>query len=473
MRLVRRIVMVLLSLFCCLGLNTGHASNGGIYTDLFNFGGANGSHPAVALTLSGGVFYGTAESGGASGVGVLFSFDPSSSTYTVLHNFAGGFLDGATPAAELTLSGGVFYGTTQGGGGLSNNGTIFSFDPSSSTYTVLHTYPFGSLQGAIPSASMTLNGGVLYGTTIGGGTFASGVIFSFDPSSSTYAVVHNFDGTHGSTPLAELTLNNGVLYGTTALGGAFNKGVIYSFDPSSSTYTVVHNFDGTNGANPQAGLSLSGNVFYGTTQLGGTNNKGVIYSFDPSSSTYTVLYNFDGIQGSQPIPTLTLSGGIFYGTTFNGGAGGNGVIFAFDPSNSTYIDLYDFDGTGGANSVAGLILNGGVFYGTTLNGGTNNLGVIFSFVPLLPPSNLTGRQKKNNSGARNEWYNDLKWQTPLPVTEVVAYNIYRDGVKIATLSPSTLQFKDHNREKGVKTLYSVTSISVQGNESSRVNITVP
>ncbi len=109
-----------------------------------------------------------------------------------------------------------------------------------------------------------------------------------------------------------------------------------------------------------------------------------------------------------------------------------------------------------------------------MSGGASSAGVIFSFAPLLPPSNLTGRQKKNDSGVRYECFNDLKWQPPtLSGTEVSNYTIYRDGEKIATLPASTLHYEDHNRKKGVKTLYSVTTINVQASESSSVNITVP
>ena len=477
MRLVRRVVMVLLSLFCCLGLSTGHASNGGIYTDLYDFDGTNGDFPQSALTLSGGVFYGTAAGGGTSDNGVIFSFDPSSSTYTDLVNFTGiaGAFPGSGPVAALTLNDGVFYGTTAAGG-TSNRGVIFSFDPSTSTYTVVHN--FDGTRGAGSRSALTLSGGIFYGTTFSGGASGDGVIFSFDPSSSTYTDLHDFDDTHGANSFATLILNDGIFYGTTLLGGASSKGVIFSFDPSTSTYTDLHDFDGTHGSNPRAGLTLNGKIFYGTATSGGASNFGVIFSFDPSSSTYTDLVNFTGntgaFPGSNPAAPLTLSGGVFCGTTFDGGAGGNGVIFSFDPSSSTYIDLYDFDGTHGSLPEAALTLSGGIFYGTATNGGASDLGVIFSFAPLLPPSNLTGHQKKNNSGARYEWFNGLKWQTPtLSGTEVAGYNIYRDGVKIATLSPSTLHYNDHNRKKGVKTLYSVTTINVQGNESSRVNITVP
>ena len=193
-----------------------------------------------------------------------------------------------------------------------------------------------------------------------------------------------------------------------------------------------------------------------------------------SGGIYTDLYNFDSTQGGIPRAALTLNGGVLYGTARNGGANGYGVIFSFDPLSSTYTDLHDFDGPNGAFPLAALTLNGGVFYGTASEGGTSGFGVIYSFAPLLPPSNLTGRQKKNNCGVRYEWFNDLKWPPPtLSETEVSSYNIYRNGEKIATLPASTLHYEDHNRKKGVKTLYSVATLNVQASESSSVNITVP
>ena len=477
MRLIRRVVMVLLSLFCCLGLNTGHASSGGIYTDLFDFAGTNGSAPFASMTLSGGVFYGTARTGGTSGFGVIFSFDPSSSTYRDLVNFTGiaGAFPGAFPQASLTLKDGIFYGTATAGG-TSGFGVIFSFDPLTSTYTVLHN--FDGPHGSVPKAALTLSGGVFYGTTYIGGQSNLGTIFSFDPSTSTYTVLYSFDITHGQEPFAGLTLSGGILYGVTEVGGLTVNGVLFSIDPSTSTYTDLVNFTGIAGAfpgsDPDGTLTLSGGVLYGTAPFGGASNNGVIFSFDPSTSTYKVLYDFDGTKGTNPVAGLILNDGVLYGTTAFGGTGASGVIFSLDPSTSTYTVLHNFESTKGATPFAALTLNGGVFYGTTSAGGASDDGVIFSFAPLLPPSNLTGHQKKNNCGARYEWFNNLKWQTPtLSGTEVRGYNVYRDGVKIATLSPSTLHYNDHNRKRGIKTLYSVTTINVQGNESSSVNITIP
>lgn len=87
----------------------------------------------------------------------------------------------------------------------------------------------------------------------------------------------------------------------------------------------------------------------------------------------------------------------------------------------------------------------------------------------LPPKDLKGFQKKNDFAVVREYYNSLKWK-PGP-SEIEGYFVYRNGIKIATLDASTLNYTDHNRKKGKKTLYSVTSF-VGNKESIPINVIV-
>jgi hypothetical protein len=91
---------------------------------------------------------------------------------------------------------------------------------------------------------------------------------------------------------------------------------------------------------------------------------------------------------------------------------------------------------------------------------------------LEPPSNLQGKQKKNVFLFQYELYNQLAWAAS-PSPDVSGYNIYRDGMKIATVGTSTLSYKDNNRKRGVSYLYAVTALNSTGNESSPISIVVP
>ena len=64
-----------------------------------------------------------------------------------------------------------------------------------------------------------------------------------------------FDYTNGATPYGSfIKAKDNKLYATTSSGGSNNFGVIFSYDPASSTFTKLYDFDGTNGADPLGNL---------------------------------------------------------------------------------------------------------------------------------------------------------------------------------------------------------------------------
>jgi len=202
---------------------------------------------------SGGVLYGTASTGGTL-YGVAFSLAPPASpggawTYDVLHDFVGGS-DGAFPQGNLVIgSGGVLYGTTDTGG-TSDQGTVFSLTPPASsggswTERVLYSFAGGS-DGAIPLAGVAIApGGILVGTTEYGGTGACavaaftgcGTVFKLIPPSSpggswTESLLHTFMGADGAFPEGGLVIaSGGVLYGSTHDRGTGHAGTVFSLTP--------------------------------------------------------------------------------------------------------------------------------------------------------------------------------------------------------------------------------------------------
>ncbi|MEO8763674.1 MAG: choice-of-anchor tandem repeat GloVer-containing protein [Ginsengibacter sp.] len=354
--------------------------------DNSNNGPAEGAFPTGSLIkASDGKFYGLTSGGGATGNGVAFSYDLSNSTYTKLRDFDGP--TGAHPGGSLIqATDGKLYGLTFDGAGM-DFGAVFSYDLSASTYTKLKEFATGRA-GSISTGLVKATDGKIYGTTRYGGTNGQGVLFSFDPSSSTYGELLSF--TRGQVTGSLTQAANGKLYGMVSGGERFPYAFIFSFDPSNSTYSEVRQFDDPNSTDPTDGTYPVGNFIkggdgklYAMTNQGGNHGDGVIFSLDPSSSVYTMLYSFDEATGFSPQGSLVqATNGKFYGMTGFGGSHNMGVFFSFDPSSSAYVNLMDFDSTNGLYPSGGLIqATDGKLYGMTSSGGSNFFGNIFSYDP--------------------------------------------------------------------------------------------
>ena len=208
------------------------------------------------------MLYGTTPYGGSeqcSGepCGTVFSLTPPSTpggawTYTTIYSFTGGS-DGAAASGPLAIgSGGVLYGTTNSGGiDCGVCGAVFSLTPPASpggAWTEAVIYTFRSWNDSFRTVVMG-RGGVLYGTSSLGGSGTNsacqvdqcGTIFSLSPPASpggawTEAVLHNFAGppspSDRDNPQSSLVLGkDGVLFGTTNGGGASNAGIVFAFRP--------------------------------------------------------------------------------------------------------------------------------------------------------------------------------------------------------------------------------------------------
>ena len=413
------------------------------YVKVHDFNIIHGGYPNGNTLLKGidGKLYGMNSGGGSNNKGVIFSYNPSTSNFSKIYDFA----DGAPGANNLmqapdgklyglngsggNTSGAIFsfdlitnsylklkdfngdegnnvwgslmkasndmlYGMS-GNGGISNNGVIFSYNPSTSIYTKLVEFAvrgtgFTPINGQNAYGKLIQgNNGKLYGMTYQGGNFQSGVIFSLDPSNALYTKLYDLNRNNGGgITLGSLLLaSNGSLYGMTLYGGTNDKGVIFSFNPSTSVYTKLIDFSGSNGRNPYGNslMQARNGKLYGMTQSGGSSNLGVIFSYDPFNSVHTKLYDFDGTSGRSPGGDLMQAGdGKLYGLTVGGGIHDMGVIFSLDPTTSVYTKLYDFDSHTGKYPFGGCLMPGsdGKLYGVTNGGGASNYGVLFSFDPV-------------------------------------------------------------------------------------------
>lgn len=350
-----------------------------IYNTMFSFTGANGLIPYGSLALGGnGKLYGVTEAGGATGYGVIFEYDPATSIYAKKYDFNSGN-NGSLPYEGLTLgSNNKLYGMTKDGG-TNGSGVLYEFDPAGAgTYT--KKLDFSGTNGVMPFGRMALgSNNKLYGMTEQGGTGSKGVLFEYDPATNTYTKKIDFTGaSNGGFPRGGLTrIGNGKFYGMTTYGGAADKGVLFEFDPTTSTHTKKLDFNSTgNGREPGESLVMaSNNKLYGTTPYGGTSDKGILYEFDQLTLQFTKKIDFNGANGRSPVGKLiTVSNGKLYGVTFGGGTTDTGVLFEYDPVTNIFTKKIDFLGF-----ASGITLgSNNKLYGT-LSGGALSFGVLFEY----------------------------------------------------------------------------------------------
>jgi uncharacterized repeat protein (TIGR03803 family) len=302
----------------------------------------------------------------------------------------------------------------------------------------------GGIDGHNPEAALVAGpGGVLYGTTIGGGTYNFGTVFSLSPpqqpgESWTETILYSFaGGADGEIPTGLILANgsNGlVIYGTTEFGGIYGGpacsstpcGAVFELTPpagaGSWTKTEIYNFmGGSGGSSPLGPLAIGSGVggatvLYGTTVAGGTAHGeacepvgcGTVYSLTAPSSpgslwTEDLLYVFAANEdGTGPQAGVVIGhNGVLYGAAMEGGKGVcgscGGIVFALHPPASSggpwqKQTLHVFQGSpdGEWPNAPLSIAPNGTIYGTTQYGGdykhcVTTCGTVFSITPPSSP----------------------------------------------------------------------------------------
>jgi uncharacterized repeat protein (TIGR03803 family) len=192
----------------------------GIYPD--------GRSPTGKLfQASDGFFYGTTSQGGPWNAGVVYKVD-ATGQFAVVHPFD--VNEGSGPKAGVfQASDGFFYGTLEY---ATYGGKIFRLDAAGSLTTVFTFGPY-SADGWRPVTNpIEGRDGFFYGTTPRGGSSSGsyGVVYRLSPSGSL-SVLHSFSGADGIAPSAALLqANDGLLYGSTVAGGAYGLGTLFTLD---------------------------------------------------------------------------------------------------------------------------------------------------------------------------------------------------------------------------------------------------
>ncbi len=268
-------------------------------------------------------------------------------------------------------------------------------------------YSFGAgWDGANPSGTLIVDGGILYGTTQTGGAgyagpgYGSGTVYTI-ATSGKERVIHRFKfGNVAGPTQAGLTRIGDTLYGTTQWGGTGGSGcplgcgTVFAMNTSGKV-RLLYSFKGPpDGMNPTARLVAVSGRLYGTTLAGGPQSDGTVFEIS-TSGVYRSLYQFTyGSGGNIPEGDLIYAGGKLYGVTYAGGSGdcqdvgniGCGTVYSITPAGIKRV-IYRFKGgTDGDSPSSGLTWWNGVLYGTTYFGGnqatcSGGCGTVFSLDP--------------------------------------------------------------------------------------------
>jgi uncharacterized repeat protein (TIGR03803 family) len=367
----------------CAAIPATQQASGNVHV-LRAFDGSDGANPWGSLVIDGSTLDGRTTFGGAENNGVLFSIGTDGSAFKTLHTFTAGSDNGSGNQPHhdsLTLDKGVLYGTTLKGGS-GDNGVVFSIRRDGSGYRPLHVFKGAPLDGSQSHSDFVVVGDTLYGMTAKGGAHDDGSLFSVRTDGSQYRMLYSFDAPAGDEPHGRLALTSdgASLVGMTRKGGAHGDGVVFRFDPHTSSYQVLHDFAGgaADGATPFHGyLTRVGTVLYGMTTKGGSANAGVAFRIGENGSGFRILHTFGVTKddGKETKGSLELRDGYLYGESYKGGPFDDGTVFRIRIDGSDYRQLGYFGGSvTGARPYDNIAIagDGSKLYGMTGFGGAHD-----------------------------------------------------------------------------------------------------
>ncbi|HEX4862300.1 MAG TPA: choice-of-anchor tandem repeat GloVer-containing protein [Rhizomicrobium sp.] len=327
-------------------------------------GGAEAGEPVAKLIFDQdtGALLGTASAQeGGGDLGSVFRLAPPAVdgdpwSLQIIHTFTGGD-DGVYPRPGLVQdpATGAVYGATTRASGFPV--TLYGFAPDAShqnwTRNLGFVFP-DAAGGASPSSDLVLSGdGVLYGTTENGGVANDGLIYSYDLTSNTFAMLFQSSGAPQPTLFSVGTplIEGSALIATSSRGAEencksdFDCGTIFTIPlDGSAAPTVIAAPTGAKSGNIEAGVvwNPAHTALYGTTNFGlpnrchyylGKEGCGAVFELKQKKGGWklSIVHAFDGTDGSQPNQLVFGADGALYGTTETGGANHTGTIFRIQP----------------------------------------------------------------------------------------------------------------------------------------------
>ena len=289
-----------------------------------------------------GFLYGTTSLGGSLGVGTIYKVKKDGTSFSLISSFTGVGGDGRGPFSGLRQGKDLGWIGTTDEGGMFGSGTIYVIKPGGSRHLVVHHFG-GKLRkdGGKPHGPLCLaSDGKWYGATVAGGWDDHGIIFVIHGDGSGYRMLRAFSGApnDAARPYGGLIEGtDGLLYGTTISGGTALQGTLFRCRKDGGGFELLRVFTGlgAEGSNPYAELvEGKDGSFYGVTLNGGPHAGGLLFRFTGKGSNYETLFAFSdkGEEGRGPYGGLTLfPDGSLFGTTSSGAGLRGGVVFRLQP----------------------------------------------------------------------------------------------------------------------------------------------
>ena len=317
-------------------------SNGGVTTARVDFSAnptATGSSP-VEIKLINGEIWGITSSGGSGGKGVLFRFNDTDSTFSIVGEFTSATAN-TSPFTIEQINNQVWVVASFAGSG--STGALYKANTDGTGFTEAHAFSTDLLY---PTSSLALFGGKIYGTCRQGGTNNKGGVFSINEDGSGYAVELNAN-TYGY-PLFGGILHDNLIWfcSATKLFEGSGTSHLVGFNPVTQS---VDQAIGLGDDQTVQSLTVVNNDIYGITA------KNSSYRLVKTSSPYvgiTGLYTFttgDDIKFNFNASSLTYDGQKLIGIGQNTSAN-RGVVYSINLDGTGLTDIYrstseNFSGT--------------------------------------------------------------------------------------------------------------------------------
>lgn len=391
---------------------------------------ASYNYYTTPFTASDGKMYGSSYVGGTANLGTVYSFDPASALCNadaIIFNNTGGASGAGNYANVNELSDGNIYAVNTIGGAFALGG-IYRMSKTGASPTLIHSFSNtnfvnysaaavvtsgiitsgagqNNFDGAVPYA-FVIEGidGMIYGTTVNGGKFNTGVVYRCDKDGSNYEVILSgggagtpaipvgdpllgVDGPLTSFPNSNWFVypwgnvaqaENGTMYVTDYQGAvpssAAAYGNIIKFQPDGSNVRIVAGHTATDRNNYRGLLYINEVGLIGASFPGGPSALGQLYKLDTGAvqvpAPIIPLHNFTGYtgvpatsDGALPFANCVYDGTFLYGSTQIGGTKQGGTVYKIKPDGTDYLVLHNFDNTAPANcGTNGSIANVFAYY---------------------------------------------------------------------------------------------------------------